>query len=374
MNIVFFSPIEVFPIDGGAPNRIFNLAKSIADRGENVYIIVLNSRTQGTVRLGNLNVVTYAFPKIPVGGWTLGILKLVKGLGNITEQIDVIQCEFPYLFPWTFLAKTLHGSPPIVLDEHGVEINYVREVYIKKPKVRTIASTFVQEYVALRFSSHTFTCSRLDSEQISRIYKVPSGKITEIPNAVSEEFLHEVEPHRFGKPTILFLGGFRHPPNLRSARVIKDVIVPMVTRTERNAQFVFVGQEPPSWLGDTEHIQALGYVPDVRPLIKGANVCIAPILQGSGTRLKILEYMALGKPVVATSKGAEGIQATHDTDIIIEDDLQRFSEHILHLLSDTGKADRLGQSARRIVEEKYTWKKVSEKAIEVYQELSARRL
>ena len=364
MNIVFYSHREVFPVDSGAPTRIYNLARTIADSGENVYLVV-NSRTQGTQTIGNLKVLSYPFT---VGGFLTG-RDLARTCGKIKGAVDVIQCEFPYHFPTTFMAKILLGNPPLVLDQHGVEFNIAREAYLKRPGTCYIASLLFRECAAVHLSTHIFTCSTIDSEHIARIYKVRPNKMTEIPNAVSQEFFEEVQPYQFRSPTILFLGGFRHPPNLRGARVIKDVIVPMVTRTEKRAQFVFVGQEPPSWLTDTEHIKTLGYVPDVRPLIKGANVCIAPILQGSGTRLKILEYMALGKPVVSTSKGAEGIEVAHGTDIIIEDDLEKFSDHILRLLHDTTEADRLGQNAKRTVAEKYRWEKVGHKAIGVYQAL-----
>ena len=371
MNIAILSNLEIFPPSGGAPNRIFNIAKTLADMGQNVYLIFRTSSIKVT-KLGNLNLLGFPFPRVRFLDTIAQDISLAKALRRIDAKLDILQCEFPYLFLGAYLAKKLRGSPPLVLDEHGVEINFIREVYIKKPSILSKASVFFSELAAVKLSTHIFTCSKIDSAHISRIFKVPASKITDIPNGVNKEFFTKIAPHKFEKPTILFLGGFKHLPNLHGARVIKDAIIPEVIRKERDAQFVFIGQEPPSWLSNTDNIKVLGYVPDVRPFIKGAHVCIAPIFQGSGTRLKILEYMALGKPVISTSKGAEGIEALNNRDIIIEDDMQKFSDRIVDLLQDTAEADQLGLNARKIVEEKYTWEKVCEKAMQVYQELCAK--
>jgi len=371
VNIAILSNLEIFPLSGGAPNRIFNIAKTLADMGQNVYLI---SRTSSinVAKLGNLNLVGFQFPRIRFIGTIAQNISLAKALRRIDVKFDILQCEFPYLFLGAHFAEQLRGNPPLVLDEHGVEINFVREVYFKKPNILLKAYVFLSELAAVKLSAHIFTCSKVDSAHISRIFKVPTSKITDIPNGVNKEFFTEIEPHKFEKPTILFLGGFKHPPNLYGARAIKDIIIPRVIRKKRDAQFVFIGQEPPAWLSNTDNIEVLGYVPDVRPFIKGAHVCIAPIFQGSGTRLKILEYMALGKPVISTSKGAEGIEALNNRDIVIEDDMRKFSDRIVDLLRDTAEADRLGLNARKIVEEKYTWEKVCEKAMKVYQELCAK--
>jgi len=370
MNIAILSPMEVLPIRGGAQTRIFNLAKTMSDMGENVYL-VHNSKSKDVTRLGNLNILSFPLAPLTLPGCSYVFHQLVfaKNFGNIRGKIDVVQCEFPSSFPWAYLAKRLHGNPPIVLDEHGVEIKFAREVYFDRPGLLVRARTLLTEGAAVNLSNHIFTCSTVDASQLSRIYKLPESKITEIPNAVGKEFFEDVRRHEFEKPTILFVGGFKHPPNYYGAKAVLDTILPYVTEREGDVQFVFIGEEPPSWLLGTDHVKVLGRVPDVRPFIKGADICISPIFQGSGTRLKILEYMALGKPVISTSKGAEGIEVTNNFDIVIEDDLERFSEHVLSLLRDKQKAELLGVNARRLIEQNYTWQRVCERAIDVYRKL-----
>lgn len=372
MNIVFFSRMSVFPVDGGAPRRILGLARAVADSGENVSL-VMNSPEEGSRRDGNLSILTYPFDSRPFLASLMTGRGLARRRGEIPGPVDVVQCEFPHSFPAVLFARGKLGRPPVVLDEHGVEFDFVRQAGLSRPGVFRTAATFSQECAAARLAAHIFTCSSVDSRRISGLYRVPPAKMTDIPNAVGEEFLEDVEPHRFGRPTVLFLGGFRHPPNVHAARVIQEVIAPLVSRQQGSAQFVFVGGDQPPWLSDSDHIHTTGYVADVRPLVKGADVCIAPIMQGSGTRLKILEYMALGKPVVSTAKGAEGIQVTGGSDIVIEDDLQLFAEHVVRLLRDPAEAQRLGLNARKLVQHEYTWKGAARKAVAVYRDLAARR-
>lgn len=368
MNIAIFSHMEIFPIDGGAPNRIFHLAKAVSAMGENVYLI-LNSRNEYTKKIGNLTILRcpYSKSKLPKLHYIFSRLNLVKEFKKIDKEIDIIQCEFPYIFHWAYLAK-LYRNTPIVLDEHGVETIFIREIHCR-PDILSKTSVFLRELTAVKLSSHIFTCSKVDLEQLSRIYRITKNKITEIPNAVNQGFFEEIAPYDFKKPTILFLGGFTHPPNCHAAKLIIKDIMPQVIEREKDVQFVFIGHDPPAWLKNTDHLKILGYVSDVRPFIKGADIGIAPILHGSGTRLKILEYMALGKPVISTSKGAEGIEVVNDDNIIIENNIPSFSNHIISLLCDQVKANKLGENAKKLIKEKYTWEKVAIKAIEVYKKL-----
>ena len=103
------------------------------------------------------------------------------------------------------------------------------------------------------------------------------------------------------------------------------------------------------------NIEVTGFVDDVRPYMASAAVVVVPLLSGSGTRLKILEAMAMGKAVVATTVGAEGIDYVNGRDIVIADEPENFAEKVVALLADEAKREMLGKSARRLVEQKYSW-------------------
>ncbi len=364
----------MFPVDGGAPNRIYRLAKAAADSGDNVSVhLVFNDSTEGSRKVGNLNVITYPFSSLPLLASIATGIGLLKRRAALQGKVDVLQCEFPYPFLALAIARRMLGSPALVLDEHGVEFDFVRDVYFRKASRIRVASVRCWEWAAVRFSSHIFTCSAIDSRRISALYKVPPSKLTAVPNAVGPEFFEQVAPHSFPGPTVLFLGGFRHPPNLYAARTLKETIMPHVLNRRADVRFCFVGRDPPLWLENSGSVEVLNYVPDVRPLVSGADVCVAPILQGSGTRLKILEYMALGRPVVSTSKGVEGLDVVPNRDIVIEDDMGAFSDHIVRLLNDRAEAERLGRNARQLVSDKYRWEAAGQVAMKVYRELCSRR-
>jgi glycosyltransferase involved in cell wall biosynthesis len=150
---------------------------------------------------------------------------------------------------------------------------------------------------------------------------------------------------------ILFVGNPSHPPNADAVRLICQIIAP---RSSGNYQFIITGKNPHA-INPPENVQFVGYVRDIRETIAGADICIAPIRSGSGTRLKILEYMAMGKPVIATSKGAEGIEFTEGLNIIIEDEIQKYPVIIQQLLDDEKKCSALGREARKLICEKYDW-------------------
>jgi polysaccharide biosynthesis protein PslH len=122
-----------------------------------------------------------------------------------------------------------------------------------------------------------------------------------------------------------------------------------------------------------ESVRLTGYVDDIRVPVAGATVCVVPLRQGGGTRIKILEAMALGTPVVATSKGAEGLDVTPEHDILLADEPAAFAAQVLRLLSDGGLRERLSTNARRLVEGKYDWRNIGRRFVDLVEEVAARR-
>jgi glycosyltransferase involved in cell wall biosynthesis len=112
------------------------------------------------------------------------------------------------------------------------------------------------------------------------------------------------------------MGLLSYPPNADAVRNICNIIAPDF---DDAVEFIIAGNNPPKIKNKPKNVKFLGYVDDLKKHISKSDICIAPLMFGSGTRFKILEYMALGKLVVSTAKGAEGIDYTHDENIIIVD-------------------------------------------------------
>ncbi len=106
-------------------------------------------------------------------------------------------------------------------------------------------------------------------------------------------------------------------------------------------------------------------------MLRGADVCIAPLRFGSGTRIKIIEYLAMGKPVVTTSIGCEGLAVENGRDILIADEPSEQVNHIRHVLEDGRLASSLGREGRRLVEEKYDWRVYVPELRSVYESIGA---
>ncbi|WP_172798346.1 glycosyltransferase family 4 protein [Mycobacterium sp. GA-1285] len=165
---------------------------------------------------------------------------------------------------------------------------------------------------------------------------------------------NEVVPGR-----IIFSGSMLYPPNIYAVLWFVDNVWPAVRAQIPEAKFIVQGRDPAAKiveLDGRDGISVTGTVPDVGVLIRSAQVCVNPMLAAGGMQNKLIEYMACGKAVVATSVANEGIRAP-DTALVIADDAHAFASAVIHLLSEPDEAARLGSAARRYVLSEWTWEK-----------------
>lgn len=156
--------------------------------------------------------------------------------------------------------------------------------------------------------------------------------------------------------TLIFAGSLRYRPNYDAMRWFITAVWPAVTRARPAARLMITGAHDELPLPAAGNVVRTGFVDDVRPLIASAWLSIAPIFAGGGTRLKILESLASGTPVVATSKGAEGLDVLPGEHLLIADDAAAFAAHVVALLSDPTLRARLSRAARALVETHYDWR------------------
>jgi glycosyltransferase involved in cell wall biosynthesis len=376
LRIVIFSHFEVYPPNHGAARRIWGLATGLSSLGNHVTILCnsitkkVETRSGVEIRLLKESSL-FPFLRNPRRVINQNNPRMVSEFFSIEREdpVDVVQCEFPYLFPIASLTKILRK--PIVLDEHGIERIFYETVPLPYPFEKVpVGLVGLVENFATKHSDMVFTCSSVDANKLRHLYELPPEKVHVVPNGVDQSFFEDVYSYDYGTPTVLFVGSVIHPPNVFAIRKLYHDIIPRVTKSRNKVLFAFVGKNPPTWLAASEHVTILGEVNDVRPYIAGANVCVAPIDYGSGTRTKILEFMACSKPVISTTKGVEGIEGLFDGEnIVIRDSVAGFSEAILNLLSDEGEARRIGKNAEATAREMYDWRKISAKAITYYQKL-----
>jgi len=161
--------------------------------------------------------------------------------------------------------------------------------------------------------------------------------------------------------TLVFTGALTYEANFDAMRFFLSEIFPRI-RGRRPESVLYItgrtGEVDLKRLSLDERVIFTGYLEDVRPRVARSQVCVVPLRAGGGTRLKILEAMALGTPVVSTSKGAEGLAVTPGRDVLIADEPQAFANAVLRLLGDADLRAWLSRNGRRLVSEQYDWKKI----------------
>lgn len=269
-----------------------------------------------------------------------------------------------------------------LLTLHNVDhLNFIRQIDLQKSPFRKFAckrvSLSYKEYELniIKKFDHIFVVSEKD-KQVYNSEGIPKSKIDVIPNGVDCSIYNpKVLPQDvfLMHPSILFIGKLSYLPNVSGIKAYLEYVHPLVKKEIPEIKLYIVGKDCPEWLRTytkrDASVEIIGFVDDVRQYILEADVCIAPLTAGSGTRLKILEYMAMGKPVVSTSIGAEGLDISDGRDILIADEWNTFAEKILLLFNDEKFAKILGYRARALVENNYDWKKIVENQNTLYKRL-----
>jgi polysaccharide biosynthesis protein PslH len=262
------------------------------------------------------------------------------------------------------MTVNLTGIPrgvPCVVDEHNVEYDLQRRS--ASGSLNPLRRTFLeanwrklrQEEVAVW---RTFEGVSVTSPRDLAMVKAhaPQARCVLAPNGVDlDEFKPPSNPPE--PDTVIFVGAHNYFPNADGLRFLLAEIWPRVLAARPSARLRVVGPSPPADIVAQQppNVAFEGYVTDIIAEVGRAAVAIAPLRIGGGTRLKIVEAMALARPVVATSIGAEGIDVQHGRDILIADAPSDFAAAVLRMLSSPAEATALGLRARDLAEQAYGW-------------------
>jgi len=248
-----------------------------------------------------------------------------------------------------------------VLEE--VELAVIREQFARQRSLVPRARYGLTWWKLSRFTSQLlreFAGGTVVSEQErDLIMKIAPGcdTLAVVPNGVDLE----ANSGDFGAPrpdTLIYPGALTYSANFDAMEFFLRDVFPLVKAQRPDASLRITGGYngvPVERLPLGDGAELTGYLDDIRPAVAQSWGCVVPLRVGGGTRLKILESMALGTPVISTSKGAEGLEVTHEENILIADAPDDFAQAVLRLLRDEDLRARLSANGRRLVEERYSW-------------------
>lgn len=202
---------------------------------------------------------------------------------------------------------------------------------------------------------------------------LPGSVIEVVPNGVDIETFQDVYPEQEVPGRIIFIGALGYHPNVDAVLRFARLCWPLIQAQITGATWQIVGSSPPlevQRLAESPGITVTGAVPDVRSYLAQASVVIAPLLVGSGTRLKILEALAMRKAVASTDIGCEGLAVEPGKHLMVENQPEAFAQAVVYLLKHPEICAQLGAAGRLLIEAKYDWEQCGNRLLRILEEIS----
>jgi sugar transferase (PEP-CTERM/EpsH1 system associated) len=405
MRILLLTPQRPYPPHQGTTLRNFNLVKELAKRHP-VCVLTFLEPDQNPDDPGPLPDLCEWIETIPVSqrstslrlrqmltttrpdmSWRLWSPALNERLvARLNEQpFDVVEIEGIEMAPYLPAIEAAQSRPLIVYDAHNAEWILQKRAFladIKNPlRWPAAAYSWVQwhrlrryEANLLRRVAHTVAMSAPDKVALRDV--VSDAPITVVPNGVDFKAYSQFK----GTPLhydLLFTGKMDFRPNIDAALWFGQQVLPLIQAERPHTTFTIVGQRPHPRLDvlrDKPGITITGYVDDVRTYIAGATVYVAPLRVGGGTRLKLLEAMAMQKAIVSTTVGAEGFPVVNGQELILADEPASFAKEVLNLLADPLRRKKLAAAGRAFAQANYGWDKLVPQLEKIYQQNYPRRM
>ena len=370
-----------YPTNSGKRTRSFNLYRRLARRFQIRYVAYGRNDSAAAKALAATGMEVAAVPaRVPPKQGARFYLRLLRNLAsplpyivtshysrayqatlrkNLAEfQPDLVLCEWT---PYAIYVRKLRSVRKL-LCAHNVEADiwkryyeneknplrrwYIGEQWRKVQRFERAVLGWVDGFTAVSEAD----CARLAQQ-------APRSRSRVIPNGVDLDYFRP-RPQSDSRQHLVFTGSMDWRPNQDAAHYFVREILPLLRQKVPDLQCTFVGRNPPAdvrRLAEMPGVNITGTVEDVRPYVERAAVYVVPLRIGGGSRLKILEALAMGRPVVSTTVGAEGLEALPDRHLLLADDPRSFAASVLQLLQDPARSLDLAAEGRRLVERHYGW-------------------
>ncbi len=395
MKILQICPRIPYPLHDGGAIAMFNVTKHLALRGHQIKVIAFGTEEQTSLadlqQYCELSIVKHKTrnnwfdalvnlgSRIP---FTVSKYHTELMFHRLSEEfasspVDIVQIEFLHMAAYGVFLKERY-KVPIVLRAHNVDSTIMKRFADSQDNAFLQWYAFLQYRRLLRYEAEVcpkFDCCILFTDEDERRFRALSNPVRTvvIPAGVDVPVDSPSVPEQ--DKSILFMASLDWAPNVDGFFWFYRHVLPLLLSQEPEIKVTIIGKGEAPRLKVLAHpnIKYVGYVADVTPFLQAAQVCIVPLLAGGGIRMKILEMFAYRKCVIATSVGCEGIQARNGEELLVSDDPGEFARHTLIALQNRDLRMTLGTKARRLVEEKYEWRKIGSAFEQVYNDVIAFR-
>ena len=398
LKVLFLSNRSPYPVKDGQSRRTYNILKCLARKHE-VHLLSLYESPEeaGFESVEELNRLCERVEMLPAPPKTLSVGMVVRLLRSLISldpytvwrhysaeyekmvrtwldatPFDVIHCD---ILPLAYSIRNVE-APVCALTDH--DVSYVKADRLAKQRRNLAAKIFIHyeamklkrlERTIFRHVNLVITVSDLDRKMLQSL--CPEGHFAVVENGV-DVGAFVPNPSAIEPNSLIWLGGFHHYPNFEAVRFFLKEIYWRIKHNSTGVKLYIVGGAVPESIkkmtSADPSIVITGYVNDPLHYIQRAALFVAPILSGGGTKLKVLEAMAVGKAIVSTSIGVEGIEGEDQEHFMVADNPEVFSSRVVSLLNDHDLRERLGANARKRAIEQYDWEAIGERLNRIYQD------
>lgn len=394
MRILQLAPRLPYPLTDGGAIGIYKPTEAIARLGHEITFVTFphsdsDITNEAVIRMRDFARVELVAKPLPSRASTI-LRTLVRGaypierrmmpqmftlLNTLLSEVtyDLVHVDASHMGKYGMWIQQQYGLP-IILREHNFETLIYRRFAsnTRNPLAKIWANTQVERMLRAEtdmIRAHDLTVAITPEDEAQMRHYVPDAKYELISAGVDTTYFAP-EPTDLEEDRILWVGGMDWEPNRDAVIFFAKEIYPRIVEKYPGVSFEIVGSGTDQLrdlaANSTGQISVYGRVPDIRPFLAKAKVLVCPLRVGGGMRLKLLDFFAAGKAVVSTRIGAEGNAGIDGTHLLLREDAQGFADGVCSLLANSELRHTIGQNARTLVLESYSWDRIASAFDAVY--------